>query len=232
MSDTLRINMGKFFDRAPSLDFNDDGTRFIAYTFGDFRITKAVDGYNIYIKAEYTDHRLTYDEQSELPHYDGLGRLNCISKESFKGDSDLEQLKNDMIAFETEYVEKLKTVKTVTTEEYNRAVDEYNKPIEEGSKLFMDFIRDHAFDIIMKAEDITIRDIKYAINTDIKYAKKKRANGQQDLDKNIGQASARNFIAFSAACRNTRKFYWISKAVNSMKKDGIDVRSLEAVYCS
>lgn len=62
------------FERNPLADFSDDGTRFTAYSYGDFRATYAHDGEYHYfsLRLDYADDdgkQLPYSVYSNFPSY-------------------------------------------------------------------------------------------------------------------------------------------------------------------
>ena len=108
-----KVNLTKYgFVRTPEDDFSDDGMRFQVYKAGkSIRISKASWLDEIFLEARFNGNvkGLTYEEESALPHYKSLSRLNGVSKLHLT-DADLKQFYDDCIAFEKEYEEAVSNI--------------------------------------------------------------------------------------------------------------------------
>lgn len=178
----VKVNLGKYFVRTPEEDFSDDGNRFTAYSYGHYIITKCMDEVNYYISARRKDgeESLTYNERAKLPHFLALNRLNSISKTDFRGDKDLERLRDDIDAYEHEHNEAVKSVKQVSDEELNEYYDKKAKFIHEKTDATVKRIDDNAKIILreLSKRNDSMTDIRNFYN-DVDYQLKRNMNIDQ-----------------------------------------------------
>lgn len=136
-----KINLTKYgFVRTPEEDFSDDGTRFQVYKAGkNIRVSKASWLDEIFLAGRLNDsvRGLTYEEESALPHYKNLGRLNGVSKLHLT-DADLKQFYDDCIAFEKEYNEAVANIVYPSETELLKAYEQIKA------------VREHEFKVVDK----------------------------------------------------------------------------------
>ena len=136
-----KVNLTKYgFVRTPEEDFSDDGTRFQVYKAGkNMRISKATWQDEIFLAARLNGNvkGLTYEEESALPHYKSLSRLNGVSKLHLT-DADLKQFYDDCIAFEKEYEEAVSNIVYPSETELFKAFEQIRD------------VREHEFNVVDK----------------------------------------------------------------------------------
>lgn len=146
-----KVNLTKYgFVRTPEEDFSDDGTRFQVYKAGKHvRISKASWLDEIYIAARLNDdvNGLTYEEESALPHYKSLSRLNGVSKLHLT-DADLKQFYDDCIAFEKEYEEAVSNIVYPSETELFKAFEQIKEVKEHEFNVVDKLIHEHGSKLI------------------------------------------------------------------------------------
>lgn len=125
----LQINLTKYnFKHIKAQDFRDDGNTFHVYrneNYPKLRITKLIDGDEVYLSAQIENYHLTYEEYSKIEGYDSLDELNGIDRAEVDDDC-LSKWIEDIEAYHDNYMKFLETVTMPTDEELIKKIEENN----------------------------------------------------------------------------------------------------------
>ncbi len=191
-----RLNFKKYgIERAPELDFSDDGNRFRMYRCNGIPISYLKDDGNVFlaIRVDYLDG-LTYNEYSKLPSYKDCDKYNYVAEDKV----DLADVVEICKRVKAEYDNALKNVKDVSDDDYKAYTDKYlekaKREFEEAKQSIKslepeDLLNTSEWDIKVMKEDL--QHIKNEIDT-WSWERKSKTD-QISRRRNLGYDSEENF---------------------------------------
>lgn len=208
-----RINMIKYgFKRWPEEDFTDDGSRFTCYKVGNkVCVSKTIWNEMVYLNARIDSGTLDWETYSKLPHYGIISKLNGVTIASLTED-DLQELYENCLAYEAEYVDAEELIVYPTAEEVRAQCLKIRAHYQEQLDELTDLINANAVALLFKLSDYNRKDLKSYFETI-----RSRATGY-DPDKCIAAKDSAWGLQFVKPTNNDLVDHWYYDQIIRMIK--------------
>ena len=196
-----RLNFKKYgIERAPDLDFSDDGNRFRGYRCNGVPISYLYsDGrYYLSIRVDYLEG-LTYDEYSKLPSYKDCDKYNMCDS------VDLADVADICKRIKSEYDAALKDIKDVSDDDYKVYTDKYLEKAKKEFEEAKNSIRSLEPEDLLNASEWNIKEIK----RDLENIKNEIDRWSWERKSKTDQTSRRRDLGYDSEENFKKVSYWL-----------------------
>ena len=215
-----RLNFKKYgIERAPDLDFSDDGNRFRGYRCNGVPISYLYsDGrYYLSIRVDYLEG-LTYDEYSKLPSYKDCDKYNMCDS------VDLADVADICKRIKSEYDAALKDIKDVSDDDYKVYTDKYLEKAKKEFEEAKNSIRSLEPEDLLNASEWNIKEIK----RDLENIKNEIDRWSWERKSKTDQTSRRRDLGYDSEENFKKVSYWL-KDLKEVVND-IALRRTESLH--
>lgn len=199
-----RLNFKKYgIERAPDLDFLDDGNRFRGYRCVDVPISYLKDpNYGVFLSIHVGDlGGLTYDEYSKLPSYKDCDKYNGVPE----NEVDLADVVEICKRIKAEYEEALKNVKDVSDDDFKAYTDKYLEKAKQEFEEAKKVIKSLEPEDLLNASEWNIKEIK----RDLESIKNEINRWTWERKSKTDQTSRRRELGYDSEENFKKVSYWL-----------------------
>lgn len=208
-----RLNFKKYgIERAPDLDFSDDGNRFRGYRCNGVPISYLKDpNYGVFLSIHVSDlGGLTYDEYSKLPSYKDCDKYNGVDEDQV----DLADVVEICKRIKAEHDEAVKEIKDVSDDDFKAYTDKYLEKAKKEFEEAKQVIKSLEPEDLLNASEWNIKELK----RDLESIKDEINRWSWEKKSTTDQTSRRRELGYDSEENYKKVSYWLKDLKEIVEK--------------
>lgn len=207
-----RLNFKKYgIERAPDLDFSDDGNRFRGYRCNGVPISYLKDDGEVYLYIDIGDlGGLNYEEYSKLPSYKDCDKYNGVDESSI----DLADVVEICKRIKAEYDEAIGNIKEISDDDYKAYTDKYLEKAKKEFEEAKQVIKNLEPEDLLNASEWNIKKIK----RDLEYIRDEMNEWQWENKSKTDQTNRRYQLGNESEEEYEKVNYWLEDLEELVKE--------------
>lgn len=207
-----RLNFKKYgIERAPDLDFSDDGNRFRGYRCNGVPISYLKDDGEVYLYIDIGDlGGLNYEEYSKLPSYKDCDKYNGVDESSI----DLADVVEICKRIKAEYDEAIGNIKEISDDDYKAYTDKYLEKAKKEFEEAKQVIKNLEPEDLLNASEGNIKKIK----RDLEYIRDEMNEWQWENKSKTDQTNRRYQLGNESEEEYEKVNYWLEDLEELVKE--------------